>query len=142
MTAKLGIGSHGGNAVRHATVEPRREQGRLFKNQRTEELLVRLWRKRRPATLGDAQVLSSSHLFIINIFTNLEYLVDCKVGDWKPWGECSATCGGGTKTREREVVQQPNHGGVTCPNLEETMACNTQGCPGALLLSGFLIFTI
>jgi len=55
--------------------------------------------------------------------------VDCEVGDWKPWGECSATCGGGTKTRAREVVEEPQNGGATCPALEETIVCNTEGCP-------------
>ena len=137
MTAKLGIGSHGGNAVRHATVEPRRQKGMLFKNQRTEELLVRLWRRQWPATLGDAQVLSSSHHFIIITFTNWVYLVDCKVGDWKPWGACSATCNGGTKTRAREVVEDPENGGDACPPLEETTDCNTQGCPGSFLIQSF-----
>ena len=137
MTAKLGIGSHGQNAVRLATVEPRLGHGMSSKNQKTEENLVLLWSRQRTATLGDAQVLSSSHLFIIMIFTNCEYLVDCKVGDWKPWGECSATCNGGTKTREREVVQEPENGGASCPALEETADCNTQGCPGSFLIPSF-----
>merc|ERR1719430_591424 len=54
--------------------------------------------------------------------------VDCKVGDWKPWGDCSATCGGGTKTRAREVVEEPENGGAVCPDLEETESCNTDQC--------------
>ena len=60
--------------------------------------------------------------------------VDCKVGDWKPWGECSATCDVGTKTREREVVQEPMNGGATCPSLEETETCNIGQCEGILLI--------
>ena len=40
------------------------------------------------------------------------------------------TCGGGTKTISREVVQEPEHGGALCPALEETMVCNTEECTG------------
>ena len=58
LTARLAIGSHGAIAVRLATVEPRREQGRLSNNQRTEELCAQIWRKQWPAILTDAQVLS------------------------------------------------------------------------------------
>ena len=69
--------------------------------------------------------------------------VDCKVGEWMAWGECSATCGDGTRTRTREVVQQPEYGGTECPsNLEETATCNDARCPGALLHYNLLIFTI
>merc|ERR550532_704707 len=55
--------------------------------------------------------------------------VDCKVGDWKPWGECSLTCGGGTKTRARDVIEEPKNGGALCSALEETMDCNIDQCP-------------
>ena len=59
--------------------------------------------------------------------------VDCKVGEWMAWGECSVTCGDGNKRRTREVVQQPENGGNECPNLEETDQCTTTlHCPGAL----------
>ena len=64
------------------------------------------------------------------------FLVDCKVGEWKPWGECSATCGGGTKTRARDVIGAPENGGASCPDtLEETDVCNTDQCVvGSLFL--------
>ena len=63
--------------------------------------------------------------------------VDCKVGDWKPWDECSATCDNGTKTRSREVVQEPMNGGATCPSLEETEKCNIDRCKGILLILSY-----
>ena len=59
--------------------------------------------------------------------------VDCKVGSWSSWGECSATCNGGTKARTREVVQEPERGGAACPDLEETVVCNADECTGILL---------
>lgn len=55
--------------------------------------------------------------------------VDCKVGNWRPWTKCSVTCDGGTKRRARDVVLRPVNGGAACPDLEETMACNTEQCP-------------
>ena len=99
-----------------------------------EEKDVRLWRRQWTATLTNAQVHLSLFDFRHNIFTNWGYyLVDCKVSNWKPWGECSVTCGGGTKTRARDVIEIPENEGDTCPALEETMACNTDQCPGALV---------
>merc|ERR1712200_62930 len=55
---------------------------------------------------------------------------DCKVEDWSSWTKCSATCGGGTKTRGRGVVQEAENGGAVCPALEEEESCNTDQCPG------------
>ena len=59
--------------------------------------------------------------------------MDCEVGDWSEWSDCSATCGGGTKTRGRGVVQEAENGGAVCPALEEEGSCNTDQCPGNLL---------
>ena len=58
LTAWLAIGSLGAIAVRLA-VEPRREDGRSSRNQRTEELRVWIWRKRRRAILTNVKVLLS-----------------------------------------------------------------------------------
>jgi len=57
-----------------------------------------------------------------------EIEVDCKVDNWAKWGECSVTCGGGNKTRTRDIIQEPEHGGDVCPGLEETIVCNTDKC--------------
>lgn len=54
--------------------------------------------------------------------------VDCVVSDWKEWSECSATCGGGTTSREREVLQEAQAGGRACPTLSEEALCNPQEC--------------
>ena len=89
-----------------------------------EELSVQLWRKRSLATLTSAQVISHS----CEQFFNCS--VDCKVEDWSSWSECSATCGGGTRTRERKVVQEPENGGAACQDREEEESCNTEPCEG------------
>merc|ERR1719318_2037260 len=56
--------------------------------------------------------------------------VDCEVEDWSSWSECSATCGGGTRTRERKVVQEPENGGAACQDREEEESCKTEQCGG------------
>jgi len=48
--------------------------------------------------------------------------VDCEVSDW---GDCTKTCGSGTRTRQVIVTKQGN--GRSCPPLSES--CNTQECP-------------
>ena len=60
------------------------------------------------------------------------FSVDCKVSQWNVWDSCSVTCGSGTKKRTRNVAQEPKNGGAMCPDLEETMDCNTDKCPGTL----------
>ena len=70
---------------------------------------------------------------------NKNLSVDCKVGEWSAWEDCSATCGGGTKTKTMTVVQKPINNGTPCPPLKETASCNTEECPGSLLLLCFNI---
>jgi len=56
--------------------------------------------------------------------------VDCVLSDWSPWKECSATCGDGTKTRERNVTVAAQHGGKACEGaLEATEGCKEKECP-------------
>merc|ERR1712013_642866 len=56
LTAKLRTGPHGPSAARPVEVEPRQEEGELFKRRRMEELPVHLWKKRSLATLTYAQL--------------------------------------------------------------------------------------
>ena len=52
--------------------------------------------------------------------------VNCKMSDW---GECSASCGEGIKTREIEI--EAAHNGTDCPDREHvTKSCNYPACPG------------
>jgi hypothetical protein len=50
--------------------------------------------------------------------------VDCTVGDWVAWSECSKSCGGGSRSRVRVVTRHPREGGAACPLLKETESCN------------------
>jgi len=52
----------------------------------------------------------------------------CSVSDWSAWATCSKDCGGGESKRTRGVLLQPTFGGDTCPELEESRACNTDEC--------------
>ena len=54
--------------------------------------------------------------------------VNCEVSAWSDWSSCSVPCGGGTQSRKRTVIVQPQFGGALCPELEEYQACNTQAC--------------
>lgn len=60
--------------------------------------------------------------------------VDGGFGDWSLYGACSASCGGGKRRRTRSCDNPtPAYGGKNCSSLGpsmETMACNTQKCPG------------
>lgn len=56
--------------------------------------------------------------------------VDCEVGEWSPWTECSAECNGGTRTRKRDVIRPPMNDGAPCSILFEYEDCNVFVCPG------------
>ena len=64
----------------------------------------------------------------------------CPFGFWGVWGRwtpvtCSATCGGGTRTRSRFCS-----GGVKClgGQATEELRCNTEECPGGYFLYFYL----
>lgn len=51
-------------------------------------------------------------------------------GSWSGWSGCSATCGGGIKTKTWTTTKEPKRGGTACPSPKtETEDCNTQACP-------------
>ena len=54
---------------------------------------------------------------------------------WLEWSECSVSCEGGTKTRDRTCDNPaPDTGGAPCAGSNtETTNCNNKACPGNLL---------
>ncbi len=56
---------------------------------------------------------------------------DCQVSEWTGWGQCGAEsgekedshCGKGIELRERHVLRESEHGGESCPHLEENRIC-------------------
>ena len=62
-----------------------------------------------------------------------EILADCKWGPWDAWSFCTKTCGGGSRTKLRKIVQIAVYGGSQCNGSNiETEICNEQICPGKL----------
>ena len=58
---------------------------------------------------------------------------DCEVSSWSPWGICSASCGGGSRDRSRQITRQPQGAGDKCPHLTDFEKCITRSCPGKKL---------
>ncbi len=65
-----------------------------------------------------------------------EVIEDCNTdkcpvpGQWSEWSECSKSCGGGTRTKVRECINQRDKDGNPCnADLIETEACNEEPCP-------------
>ncbi|PNI67325.1 HMCN1 isoform 2 [Pan troglodytes] len=58
--------------------------------------------------------------------------VDGSWGSWHSWSQCSASCGGGEKTRKRLCDHPvPIKGGRPCPgDTTQVTRCNVQACPG------------
>jgi len=58
-----------------------------------------------------------------------ERIADCEVSEWTAWDACDRSCGGGQRTRNREITRNPSSGGKPCPeDLMETRGCNTEAC--------------
>lgn len=55
--------------------------------------------------------------------------IDCEVGDWKDWGDCSRSCGHGIQVRTRESKAIGNADGKACPKTVDAKSCNTHACP-------------
>ena len=55
--------------------------------------------------------------------------IHCQWDDWN-LGECSKTCGTGTRTNNRHKRVVEENGGTCTGKPTETEPCNTQECPG------------
>ena len=55
--------------------------------------------------------------------------VDCKMTDWSPWTECLENADGTwAKTKNRNVLVKPQHGGKDCPTNQDTKNCPPIDC--------------
>ena len=57
--------------------------------------------------------------------------IDGNWGAWSTWSDCTATCGGGTRTKTRECNDPPpEFDGADCQGLSnKELECNTHKCP-------------
>ncbi|CAE7923300.1 HMCN1 [Symbiodinium necroappetens] len=57
--------------------------------------------------------------------------VNCQWADWEAWQSCSASCGTGLQTRERQKAIPAEHGGADCEGLaKDSVACSSlPACP-------------
>ena len=56
--------------------------------------------------------------------------VDCVWDEFGEWSECTEECGGGQKSRSRNVLTPASNGGNDCDgDATETDICNAEPCP-------------
>ena len=65
---------------------------------------------------------------ITALCTSIPVEVDCEIGSWGPFGNCSVNCGYGYKKRERRVLVEPRNGGKACPNTYQRRYCYGNKC--------------
>eukprot|EP01128_Nolandella_sp_AFSM9_P002256 TRINITY_DN1263_c0_g1_i2.p1 TRINITY_DN1263_c0_g1~~TRINITY_DN1263_c0_g1_i2.p1 ORF type:complete len:1221 (-),score=195.21 TRINITY_DN1263_c0_g1_i2:230-3892(-) len=53
---------------------------------------------------------------------------DCEVSEWTEWTDCSLSCGGGSRDRERSVTSPTAGTGAECPPLQDSETCNDFVC--------------
>jgi len=61
--------------------------------------------------------------------------IDGKLDAWEEWSPCSRACGGGTRTRHRRILQEPQHGGMPLAETVQQEICNAHACDADCELS-------
>jgi hypothetical protein len=69
--------------------------------------------------------------------------VDCQLSEWSSFGDCTNTCGEGTKTRSRQRTREALHSGQACATpLVETVQCtDLPECPVDCELTSWTTWT-
>lgn len=62
--------------------------------------------------------------------------VNGELGPWREWSECSARCGGGTRTRTRDIKASENGGRPVAETLQQEV-CNLNPCDQDCVLSNW-----
>ena len=59
------------------------------------------------------------------MYKNLTAPVNCQWGNWTEWSNCTASCGGGTQMKSREIAIPVENGGMNCTGMDEMIQnCN------------------
>ena len=54
---------------------------------------------------------------------------------WENWSDCSVSCGRGSKSSRRRVIEHAQNGGLGCSGgSQKFTSCKTQPCPGDINL--------
>ena len=53
--------------------------------------------------------------------------LDCVLGVWGEFSDCSKSCGSGMQSRTRQIMTEPMNGGMACAATSEQRLCNSQG---------------
>eukprot|EP00397_Hematodinium_sp_SG-2012_P001783 GEMP01001788.1.p1 GENE.GEMP01001788.1~~GEMP01001788.1.p1 ORF type:complete len:780 (+),score=159.43 GEMP01001788.1:951-3290(+) len=62
--------------------------------------------------------------------TSSKPAVDCELGMFSTWSECTTTCDGGQQDRSRTIFMEAHGGGTACEGiLAELRPCSTNSCP-------------
>ena len=67
--------------------------------------------------------------------------IDCLMGAWTGWSDCSLTCGGGLNKRTRPIAVQSAFGGKTCDSGEQVQSCNVDACPVDCVVGAWTTFS-
>ena len=67
--------------------------------------------------------------------------IHCEHTSFSTWSKCSKSCGGGSQTRNRAIIQHAAHGGTSCQHLDETQACSEEPCPVDCVVAPFGAWT-
>lgn len=54
--------------------------------------------------------------------------VDCQMASWASWSRCSKGCGGGIRSRHRNIAQMNFFGGAECEATDASETCNADPC--------------
>merc|ERR1719230_395585 len=54
--------------------------------------------------------------------------IDCVMSDWSEWAACTASCGGGVKQKNRQVITEAEHEGEPCGELSSAESCGVGSC--------------